>query len=62
MTAVALAWWFLGWGAVGYLVSEARERWYWQRMAIRTFTSAPMSTQMPTVAELPSPTWMEDHR
>lgn len=52
-TAALLGWWFLGWVAVGYLVSEARERRYWQRLAIRTFTSAPMSTQMPTVAELP---------
>lgn len=59
MTAVALAWWFLGWVAVGYLASEAGERAFWRREAIPAFTTAPMSTRMPTVAELPSPNWMD---
>lgn len=45
---------------VGYLAEEARERWFWRRLTIRTFTSAPVSTQMPTVAELHHPTWTED--
>lgn len=59
MTAAELLGWLLGWVAVGYLISEARERWYWRREAIRTFTTAPMSTTAPTLT-VRQPDWMED--
>lgn len=56
--------WVLGVGslvgsALGALIAVAVDRWWWRRLAIKTFTRAPMSTTPPTLTELNRPTWTE---
>lgn len=59
-------------GAVGWLIAEffaavALGAWIgrvlegerWRRLFVQMHTRAPMSTQLPTVAELRSPDWIE---
>lgn len=59
MSFMFLSWWFMGWVAVGWAVSEWHEQRLW-RQAARALTPGPMSTEVPTLAELNRPAWTED--
>ncbi len=55
-----LVWSFFGGLVLGVLIDGARERVFWRRLTITTYTQHPISTTMPTMTGLRTPDWMQD--